>query len=89
MNQRAHTDRREWLRAVGRLSLAVGLGGGVTALALRHGGPCGDPGLCGGCATLDHCDRPNAEATRQAIRSEQGHTDARQPKEDDSTRVRA
>lgn len=70
MTERVTMGRRDWLRAVGRASLAAVLGGGVAALALRDGGRCLVPALCRGCRSLDGCALPNAVLMKQAVRRE-------------------
>jgi len=82
-------ERRDWLRTVGRLGVAVALGGGVGALALRPGRRCEEASLCRGCALLERCELPDAASMRQAVRNEQGWIDARQAEDDDPTGVRA
>ena len=76
----ASVNRREFLRGVGRGSLALLLGGGVGALALR-GGECTGGALCRGCAESSTCGLPDAVSLRRTERAKQGWTDGGQAEE--------
>lgn len=72
MNTRrtAAADRREFLRACGRWSALVLLGGGVAALARAgkvrvRSAACYQPAPCAGCAVFARCGLPAARAARE------------------------
>jgi len=66
----AAADRREFLRACGRWSALVLLGGGVAALARAgkvraRATACYQPAPCAGCAVFARCGLPAARAARE------------------------
>ncbi len=84
MSGESGQDRRGFLRAAGRWSLALLLSGGVGALSLGRRDRCANAGLCGGCRALQTCELPDAVTFRQTERDVQGWTDARADREDDA-----
>lgn len=89
MSERSGGSRRDFVRAMGRYSLAGLLSAGVGGLAFRRRGRCKAPGLCPQCALLEACDLPDAVSVRQSTQGRQGWTDARETEEDDATGVPA
>jgi len=77
-------DRRDFLRAAGRWSLAAALTSGVGALSLGRRDRCTGAGLCRGCGLWETCELPEAAALRQAERDARGRNDAGQTREIDA-----
>ena len=71
MSKPSGSDRREFLRGVGRYALALLLGGGVGAMVARTGERCSVRGPCGNCAAFDGCRLPRALSAQQAMRGRQ------------------
>lgn len=63
-------SRREFLRDLGRGALALGFGGGLAALMARDGSRCLTGELCGDCAELGGCRKPQAVTARQTLQKE-------------------
>ena len=65
-----HTNRREFLRSLGRIAVAGLLIGGVGALTGRPDPDCVNQGVCQSCPALGRCALPAARSARTALPDE-------------------